>query len=519
MHIMPGKGADLRVTNMDNKLLYSVEAIRAIERSAAAALPPGTLMKRAGEAAAHFALELLGERHDLPVLVLAGPGNNGGDALVVAANLRQAGLDVMVLHLASSARPSDEAAAALEAARASSARFVDTLPHGVEVALVVDGLFGIGLARGLDERCARLAAALGALRRPVLALDVPSGLDADTGAIVGSAQDGIAVRATHTITFIADKPGLHTCAGRDHAGQVRVESLGIDKRHFVAPVARINAPELFLPNLARMRRDQNTHKGSFGDVAIVGGAKGMAGAPILAARAALYAGAGRVFVASIGPGPAYDPVQPELMFRDAATLDFSGRTLVIGPGMGDSDEAVHLLAKAIDSACPLVIDADALTRIAASADLQARIAQRKAATVLTPHPLEAARLLGVTASVVQAGRLEAARELALRLGAAVILKGSGTIIADGREDLLTINDTGNPGLATAGTGDVLAGLCGALLVQGWPAREAALGAVWMHGAAADAMVDDGIGPIGMTAGELPFAIRAVLNAMVDEAAT
>jgi ADP-dependent NAD(P)H-hydrate dehydratase / NAD(P)H-hydrate epimerase len=503
---------------MDNKLLYSVEAIRATEHSAAAALPPGALMNRAGEAAAHLALELVGERHDLPVLVLAGPANNGGDALEVAANLRQAGLDVMVLRPAGAGTPSPEAADALQCARDSGARFVDALPLGASLGLVVDGLFGIGLARPLDERCAKLAGALAAFQCPILALDVPSGLDADTGAIVGSTRDGVAVRATHTISFIGNKPGLHTASGRDHAGAVRVDTLGIDHRHFAPPIARLASPDLFSENLARMRRDQNSHKGSFGDVAIVGGAQGMAGASILAARTALHVGAGRVFVAALAPGLTYDLVQPELMFRDALGFDFSGRTLVVGPGLGSAPEAVHLLGKAIDSACPMVIDADALNLIAADAGLQARLGQRKAATVLTPHPLEAARLLGVTASVVQADRLEAARELALRLGAVAVLKGSGTIIADGKEDLLTVNDTGNPGLATAGTGDVLAGLCGALLAQGWPAREAALGAVWLHGAAADVLVEHGIGPIGMTAGELPTAIRAVLNAMVNDAA-
>lgn len=502
---------------MDDKLLYSVESIRAIEHAAAATLPPGALMQRAGEAAARFALELIGDRRELPVLVLAGPGNNGGDALEVAANLCDAGLDVMVLRLAASGAPSTDTAAALKRARAGKVRFIDAMPpHDAELALAVDGLFGIGLARALDEDCCELAMGLSARHCPVLALDVPSGLDADTGTVVGG-EDALAVQATHTITFIGNKPGLHTCDGRDHAGQVRVDTLGIDEEHFGEPVARLNGPELFASDLMLTARDENSHKGSFGDVAIVGGAHGMAGAPILAARGALYAGAGRVFVAALDPGPGYDSVQPELMFRDAASFDFSGRTLVVGPGMGDSPKAARLLGKAIDSGSPLVLDADALNKIAASADLQQRIAGRTADTIMTPHPLEAARLLGVTAAAVQADRLAAAREIATRFRAVVVLKGSGSVIADGREDLQVINNTGNPGLASAGTGDVLAGLCGALLAQGWLGSLAALGAVWIHGAAADALVYEGVGPIGLTAGELPVAIRGVLNELVRNA--
>jgi hydroxyethylthiazole kinase-like uncharacterized protein yjeF len=172
-----------------------------------------------------------------------------------------------------------------------------------------------------------------------------------------------------------------------------------------------------------------------------------------------------------------------------------------------------VLGKVVDGGGPLLLDADALNLLAASPELQGRLAQHHGPAVLTPHPLEAARLLGVTTAIVQADRLENARELAQRLGVVVVLKGAGSIVArpDGE---IAINPTGNPGLATGGTGDVLAGLCAALLAQGWPAWEAALGAVWLHGAAADRLVADGVGPIGLTAGELPRAIRTELNALV-----
>jgi hydroxyethylthiazole kinase-like uncharacterized protein yjeF len=497
---------------MDNHL-YTVAQLRAIEASAYATLPPGNLMERAGAAAARFVMQLLGERRDQPVLVLAGPGNNGGDALEMAANLAEAGIDVLVLHLPGQRDASNETASAHERARDGSVGFIDMLPPDGDWGLVVDGLFGIGLTRPIDDEYREVIASLSSLRCPILALDVPSGLDADTGAIIG--PDGIAVRATHTITFLGDKPGLHTAHGRDHAGLVHVDTLGLGPEHRPPSTVRLGTDAVFAHRLAARRH--NTHKGSFGDVAIIGGAQGMAGAPVLAARGALFTGAGRVFVAMIDPGPLYDSLQPEIMFRPADEFDLDRRTLVVGPGMGGSATSMRLLARALDSDSPLVIDADALTLIGASPDLLARLAARTAPALLTPHPLEAARLLGIDAGAVQGDRLAAAREIAVRTQATVLLKGSGTVIArpDGH---VVINPTGNAGLATAGSGDVLAGIAGTLLAQGWPAWEAGAGAAWIHGAAADLLVANDAGPVGLSAGELPAAARAVLNMLVAEAA-
>ena len=461
-------------------------------------------MQRAGRAAADCALAMLS---GASVLVLAGPGNNGGDALEAAANLSQAGIEVSVLHLAGSGEVAAETAQALARAKASDAHFIDALP--VRCDLVLDGLFGIGLARALDGCARELVLAINRLGLPILALDVPSGLDADTGAVIG--PQGVAVRATRTITFIADKPGLHTFAGCDHAGNVVVAALGIET--LPPPSAGINDPSCFAGQLAP--RLHNSHKGSFGDVTVVGGASGMTGAAVLAARGALYAGAGRVFVANLDAGPAYDSLHPEIMFRSASTFNGSNSTLVLGPGMGDSAGAIRALVKVLDGPAPLVLDADALNLIAASPDLQARLAGRTEPAIMTPHPLEAARLLGVTAAVIQGDRLAAAREIASRYACVVVLKGSGSVIA-GADGTALINPTGNPGLATGGTGDVLAGVCGSLLAQGWPAWEAALGAVWMHGAAADLLVQQGVGPLGMTAGEVPAAVRSVFNQLLKQ---
>jgi len=493
--------------------LFTVAEIRAIEHAAVQRLPDGALMQRAGQAGANEALDLLPfTTGRARVLVLAGPGNNGGDALETAAHLGHAGAQVTVLHFP----PSDQAVAervdALQRARNSPARFAVTTDACAEIAgtdwtLVVDGLFGIGLSRSITSDYAGIVGAVNALGCPVIALDVPSGLDADTGAIVGG-SNGIAVRATHTVTFIGDKPGLHTAEGRDHAGIVMVSNLEIDPELYPASRARLSDVLLFA-HCARRRR-HSSHKGSNGSVAIIGGARGMAGATILAARTALSSGAGRVYACFVGEPPAFDAAQPELMCRSAQQYDFDSAVLVIGPGMGASAASSEVFASALHSHSPVVLDADALNLLAGSDALRTQLAQRKAACILTPHPLEAARLLGKTAAEVQADRPSAARALASMLSATVILKGSGTVIA-ARDGAIIINTTGNPALATAGTGDVLSGLCGSLLAQGWPEWEAALAGVWLHGMAADVLVTEGSGPIGITASELIPAIRTAVN--------
>jgi hydroxyethylthiazole kinase-like uncharacterized protein yjeF len=489
--------------------LYSVAEVRAIERAALAAAPGGALMRRAGAAAAGLAMRLLpgGGR----VLAIAGPGNNGGDAMEAATLLASQGWQVTIDFRGNPAALSADAADALRRAQSSSARFDQAdMAQGWDLAL--DGLFGIGLARPIAGDLAELVRAVNRLRCPILALDVPSGLDADTGAIVG--PDGVAVQATHTLTFIADKPGLHTADGCDHAGLVELASLDIDPALFPAPSAWLAGTELFAPNLQPRRR--NSHKGSFGDVAILGGAQGMSGAAILAARTAALSGAGRVFAGFLAEPPAYDPLHPEIMCRRAADLELDRACVVAGPGLGSSGQARSMLSQVLAGTAPLVLDADALNMVAAGVDLRNALSRRGGA-LLTPHPLEAARLLGCTATQVQADRLAAARRLAADFDAVVVLKGAGSVIA--RPDgLAVINVTGSPALATAGTGDVLAGLCGALLAQRWPAWEAALAAVWLHGAAADMLVDQGVGPIGLVASELPGAVRTCLNQLIRAAA-
>jgi hydroxyethylthiazole kinase-like uncharacterized protein yjeF len=491
--------------------LYGVTALRQIEAREIDALAPHTLMARAGRAAAAV---LLGDETPVRAAwIAAGPGNNGGDALVAATELHRAGVRVEVC-MPVAVTP-DDARWALQRARDAGVPITSAVPDDLApFDWALDGLFGIGLGRPLDDVFARIAELLSAHARRgarVLALDVPSGLDSDTGNV---AHDGAAVHATDTVTFIGAKPGLYTAHGRDLAGRVRIASLGLDAA-VAAPAGTpmLNAPELFATHLPA--RALSSHKGTFGTLAVVGGATGMCGAPILAARAALYCGAGKVHVALLGTGgPAYDPPHPELMLSQVDKLSLDAMTaLSVGPGMGQEDAAARVLADALALNLPIVVDADALNLLSHDATLAARLAHRSAATILTPHPLEAARLLGTDAATIQRDRLDAARRLVERFNAVVVLKGTGTVIAarDGAGVRIAVNPTGNAALATGGTGDVLGGMIGAFVAQRIPAYEAALAAVYLHGAAAESLCADGDGPAGCTAGELAPRVRRLLN--------
>ncbi|MCK9382739.1 MAG: NAD(P)H-hydrate dehydratase [Sulfuritalea sp.] len=454
--------------------LLRCSELRTLETRYANVVPP--LMERAGRAAADFARTLLkGSR--APILVCAGPGNNGGDARVLARILGQQGIRVVV------AGPGGK------------------VPGG-DYGLVVDALFGIGLTRPVTGAWAELIARINAFRGPVLALDIPSGLDGDTGRVLG-----VAVRATHTISFIGGKPGLYTLDGPDHCGEVRVVDLELSLDE--VPGALLGVDDF---RDCLKPRQRNSHKGSYGSLAVIGGAAGMTGAALLAGRAGMKLGAGRVFVGLL-QALAVDPLQPELMLRTPDDALAQATAAVIGPGLGASDAAVEILRRTVSADFPLLLDADALNLLAAHPVLAARIARRAAPTVITPHPAEAARLLATSTESVQADRVGAALQLAQKFTAQVALKGCGTVIAhpDGR---WRINTSGNPGLASAGSGDVLSGMAGALLAQGWPAAAALSAAVHLHGAAADALATTGNGPIGITAGELIPVARTLLNRLI-----
>ncbi|MDP2816766.1 MAG: NAD(P)H-hydrate dehydratase [Polaromonas sp.] len=482
--------------------LYSIAATRHFEQAAAATLPAHALMQRAGLAAARLNLALA--PHAQHIWVACGPGNNGGDGLEAAMHLHQWGKKVTVTWLGTQQAtqgPAD-ALASHARARAAGVLFSQTPPADFDFAL--DALLGIGAAprsAGASPRVDPLSHWLALLRgspQPVLALDIPSLLDADTGTdlVLESAIESIAAHAhpqragaRFTLTFLTLKPGLFTGAGRDLAGQVWWDDLGVIGPLDMSPNAWLAGQDR-ADTTGRDQASHSSHKGSFGDVAIVGGGSAgithMAGAALLAGRAALHAGAGRVFVALLGsPSLTVDPQQPELMFRSPDALDLTHQVVVCGCGGGDAVAAV--LPKILSQAKSLVLDADGLNAVARDTQLQTQMRARAARgwhTILSPHPLEAARLLGSTTAAVQADRLTAASRLAAQFQCVVVLKGSGTVIA-APGAIPMINPTGNARLATAGTGDVLAGMLGAMLAAGLPALEAASNAVFRHGQLAD----------------------------------
>lgn len=439
--------------------LHTVAATRALEGKLAATLPPHTLMQRAGLATARLALALT--PHAQRYWLACGPGNNGGDGLEAAMHLQRWGKTALVSWLGSIEHAPADARASHTRAAAAGVQFVDTPPP--ECDCVVDALLGIGATRAPEGRMAQWIAHISQLDAPVLAIDLPSGLDADTGD-----TPGICVQATQTLSLLTLKPGLYTAQGRDFSGEIWHDSLGADLTSSPASTLLGGEPAAFT-------RRHATHKGSYGDVAVIGGAPGMGGAALLAASAALHHGSGRVFVALLDGGSlTVDATQPELMFRSPDALKPAELTVVAGCGGGQAIAAQ--LPRLLSGAPRLVLDADGLNAIAADGQLQQLLrarAARQRDTVLTPHPLEAARLLGCSASEVQHDRLQAAQQLAARFGACVVLKGSGSVIA-APQTTPVINPTGNALLATAGTGDVLAGMIGARLAQGASAFDAAL---------------------------------------------
>jgi hydroxyethylthiazole kinase-like uncharacterized protein yjeF len=322
---------------------------------------------------------------------------------------------------------------------------------------------------------------------------------------------GRAVRAAHTVTFIGLKPGLLTLDGPDYCGDIHLATLGLDAPRMLPAAGMISGPEI-LRGTPTARR-HNTHKGTYGSVAVFGGAHGMVGAALLAGRAALKLGAGRVNLGLLAAAaPLVDNAQPELMLRSADELAAREDLdcIAVGPGLSQSASALALLKTVLGRAAPLVIDADALNLIGADGTLQDAVRARTSPTLLTPHPAEAARLLACSTADVQRDRVTAARALAKAFNAGAVVKGAGSVCA-WPDDTWAINVSGNPGMASAGMGDVLTGFIAALLAQGVEAKRALLAAVYLHGAAADVLVAEGTGPVGLAAGELIDAARRLLN--------
>lgn len=493
----------MRRINLDaSENLFGIDTTRRIEREALSRTPAHALMARAGLAVAQLARAIA--PHARTIWVACGPGNNGGDGLVAATHLYrwvQATGDrphIVVTHLTPAAPLPADAAWALDEARAAGVHFADAPPTDFDLA--IDALLGIGTSRPAQGAMAEQLTRLQETPATVLCVDLPSGLNADTGRhLLGSRTRPLA-GTRHTLSLLTLKPGLFTADGRDQAGTIWLDDLGV-----ASPAASPADAVLYSgqPHAVRAQRAHASHKGTGGDVLVLGGqgidrsGTGMTGAAVLAARAALHTGAGRVYLGLLDGADAasqtgWDPVCPELMVRTPAALlgeHWPDQAAVVC-GCGGGDAVAPLLPVLIERARRLVLDADGLNHVAGDEGLQAALRQRRTlglTTVLTPHPLEAARLLGTDTATVMSDRLQAARALSERFGAICVLKGSGTVISAPGEPPL-INASGNALLASAGTGDVLAGMIGAALAQATPDEPTWLrvaDAVWRHGWQAD----------------------------------
>jgi len=482
--------------------VYSAAQVRAMDRHAIekGGIPGCKLMQRAGGAA------LDAVRRHWPgvskIAVLCGAGNNAGDGYVLARLARAAGLEVQVAALADPGHLRGDAQLAYSDFSAEGGRpavFDATALAGSE--LLVDALLGIGVDRPVEGAWRECIEWVNRAGLPVLALDIPSGLDADTGL-----PQGAAIRATRTITFVALKTGLFLGAAPDHVGTLELAGLEISAaaRDAHSPVLRRMDGRLAAGALTPRRR--TAHKGDHGRVLVIGGIA-MAGAARLAGEAALRTGAGLVTIATSAPNAAVVVARPELIAHalrarsSLAPLLRISDAVAIGPGLGVDRRARRLLDEAIDGDRPLVVDADALKLLA----LRPR---RHADWILTPHPGEAARLLGTDAASVQRDRITAGKEIAERFGGVCVLKGAGTLV-QAANALPWICDRGNPGMATAGSGDVLTGVIAALLAGGCELPLAAAAGVLLHAEAGDRAAHAGMR--GMIAGDLIAELQGVVN--------
>ncbi len=465
--------------------LFDTHAARALDSQATAQLGGDgyVLMQRAGQAAWQLLLQQWPAAQT--ITVVCGPGNNGGDGYVLARLAHRSGRKVSVLHLAEHVPATALAQRACTdylACGGNIALFPEVMPHGE---VVVDALFGLGLSRAPDAFATALIDAINAQAAPVLSLDVPSGMDADTGVAPGKA-----VIATHTLQFIARHAGLHTGAALENTGVLDLDALGVADEVTAEVTARALLLRADYLASCLLRRRRNTHKGESGRALCVGGDHGHGGAIVLCAEAALRAGAGLLDVAT---RQAHVPVlltrRPEAMAHGVESgeqltaLLAQADAVAIGPGLGQDEWGSALLNLVLAAAKPLVLDADALNLLAA----RGLVAP---GAILTPHPGEAARLLGSDTACVQRDRLSAACEIASRYQSVVVLKGAGTIIAATGE-IPRIVDAGNPGMAVGGMGDVLTGILVAMRASGMAAFEAACAGALLHSLAGDAAAKAG----------------------------
>ncbi len=498
------------------RALYRAEEVRALDACAINefGIPGMTLMERAGQAA--FGIIQRRWPRAQRIVVFCGGGNNGGDGYVIASLARRAGKDVTVVHVGPRDALKGDARTAMLQAEAARVPMFDALAPGAgpELAadLVVDALLGTGIRGAVRADYCGAIETVNTLGAPVLAIDIPSGLCSDTGT-----QLGPAVRADATVTFIGLKRGLFTGRGPALCGDIHFDDLMVPHDVHARVAAGCERLDATLVPALLGRRERDAHKGRFGHVLVVGGDHGFAGAALMAAEAAARTGAGLVSVATRPEHlPALLARRPELMAHgvtqpaDLEPLLARATVVVAGPGLGTDAWGRGLLARVLSSNLPLVLDADALNLLAAGAVPVADARRAEPRWVLTPHPGEAARLIGLDSAAVQADRFRVARDVQSRLGGVVLLKGAGTLVDAGDGQPVSVVTTGNPGMASGGMGDVLSGIIAGLAAQGLQLADAArLGAV-VHGAAADRCAG-AHGERGLLATDLFCHLRELLN--------
>lgn len=514
--------------------IVTASAMRELDRKTIeeVGIPGVVLMENAGRGATNILLRSFPVTQEAPVAVICGGGNNGGDGFVMARLLHEQGIPAQVFLLAAAERISGDAKIHFDVLEKLRVPVQSLAEIGITAKVrrdwkgascVVDAIFGTGLAREVGGIYRDAIRGIVASGRPVLAVDIPSGIDADTGKILG-----IAVRADCTATFGLPKRGLYIHPGADHAGRIECVDIGVPHRLVEALTLREETIEA-RPFRAHLHRKPDTHKGSYGHLFVLAGSAGKTGAACLAAEAALRCGAGLV---TVGIPESLNPIL-EGKLTEAMTLPLPGSDddpgtlsakalgailtaqgsmsgLVVGPGLGTGDEVERLVRELWTQVeKPMVWDADGLNLLARNPDLKGR---NRGRIIITPHPGEMGRLIGKPARYVQENRLDVAKGFAQEWGVVTVLKGCRTLVAD-PEGRLGINLTGNAGMAAGGMGDVLSGMLGGFLVQGMDLYDAACFGVFVHGAAGD-LVAGRLGPVGFLAGELMQAIPEILRGVI-----
>jgi ADP-dependent NAD(P)H-hydrate dehydratase / NAD(P)H-hydrate epimerase len=516
--------------------IATAKQIRNIDRRAIRkfGIPGSVLMENAATAIA-FEMERFFEGLDgVKVGIICGKGNNGGDGFALARRLRIRGVPVRVCLLASFAALKGEAKLHLSILRKMD---VDVVPNAsapviAEIVawsdILVDAMLGVGLSSPLKGNYAIASELMNMAGRPIVAVDIPTGINADTGEVMGSA-----VRADLTVTMVLPKRGLVLYPGAAFAGQVRVADIGIPTEVIEKEGIRVGLLEHGLAWGLTGERDRDSHKGDFGHLMVIAGSLGKAGAAVMAAKGALRTGAGLVSVAA--PIELIPVIQQQVMEAmcipagesidgtlgigsENELLKASGNmtACAIGPGLTTHYETVQVVKNLVQRiSIPMVIDADGVNALAGSADILKKV---KAPVVMTPHPGEMARLLGISTADVQKDRIGVASDFAATFGVTLVLKGAGTVIASPHGQVF-INMTGNPGMASGGMGDVLTGMIGSLLAQGYGSMQASCLGVYLHGLAGDLAVEEK-GETGMIAGdvieEIPEAIRQTMGNTDDQ---